>query len=128
MEVWICHEDTRHGHSLYLAFSKEEKDEHHRLFLKKRWDRTEEGPMPEDLDEADEVISDGNEWFRYELAVIQPSKLLDSRTLGTVLAALRFWQRLGNNHEDPEMDIAADGGIEPLTAEEIDDLCEELNQ
>lgn len=55
---------------------------------------------------------------------------LDQRELATVLAALRFYQRLGLqiNREDPEDDIANEGGtIDPLNVTEIDTLCEEIN-
>jgi hypothetical protein len=50
----------------------------------------------------------------------------------TVLAALRFWQRastrlFGVNYE-PEYEIATNSGaVEPLSCEEIDSLCEDLN-
>lgn len=59
---------------------------------------------------------------------IEKAALLDKRRLGTILAALRFWQRHSYS-TTAEWDIAADGGtIAPLTAAEVDDLCEELNQ
>lgn len=48
---------------------------------------------------------------------------LDDREHATVLAALRYWQRLGND-ASPEIDIA---GSDPLSNSEIDDLCEALN-
>lgn len=54
--------------------------------------------------------------------------LLDNRTLGTVLAALRYWQREGMHAYRDETDIATDGGtIDPLSAAEIDVLCETIN-
>ena len=59
---------------------------------------------------------------------------------GTVLAALRFWQRLGPSRphsvfdrlECDEQDALDDirtgaGRFDPLTTEEIDSLCERLN-
>ena len=55
---------------------------------------------------------------------------LTNRQLGTVLAALRLWQRKMKNHlEDPFLlDIATDGGIlGTLDEREIDELCERLN-
>lgn len=53
---------------------------------------------------------------------------LDNRELGTVLAALRFWQRKVRLVGEPERDIATDGDAFPeLTAVEIDALCERLN-
>jgi hypothetical protein len=63
---------------------------------------------------------------------------LHDRELGTILAALRYWQRALNDGGDGErrpncdydgcMDIATDSEtIEPLSADEIDDLCEEVN-
>jgi hypothetical protein len=55
---------------------------------------------------------------------------LGSRELGTVLAALRYWQRVGmlaNNAAD-ELEIAADGGmLKPLCRSEIDSLALKLN-
>lgn len=53
---------------------------------------------------------------------------LNPRELGTVLAALRFWQRLGDRHGGPELAIATDEGqLASLSDEEIDGLCERLN-
>jgi hypothetical protein len=56
---------------------------------------------------------------------------LNDRQLGTVLAALRFWQRttvVAPKGPLPEDDISTDGGTcNPLDANEIDTLCEELN-
>jgi hypothetical protein len=53
---------------------------------------------------------------------------IESRELATVLAALRYWQREGIHSGGHEQDIAADGDtIKPLTADEIDALCERLN-
>ena len=53
---------------------------------------------------------------------------LDARELGTVLAALRYWQREGLMNGGHEQDIATNGGeVEPLNADEIDALCERLN-
>ena len=52
---------------------------------------------------------------------------LDSRELGTVLAALRYWQRQGCP-DGPELrEIASDNDMKPLDLEEIDALCERLN-
>ena len=53
---------------------------------------------------------------------------LSPRELATALAALRYWQRTGLNRDTPEDDIAMDGCIRALTADEIDALCERLNQ
>lgn len=56
------------------------------------------------------------------------SMKLGPRELATVLAGLRYWQRLGVGEGGPEEDIATDGGsIEPLNEVEIDALCERLN-
>lgn len=53
---------------------------------------------------------------------------LNPRELGTVLAALRFWQRLGDRHGGPELAIATDeGNLASLSDEEIDGLCERIN-
>jgi hypothetical protein len=52
---------------------------------------------------------------------------MDLREIGTVLAALRFWQN-GGRHVDEIYDIASDGGtFTPLDAVEIDALCQRLN-
>lgn len=55
------------------------------------------------------------------------------REFSTVLAALRYWQRnleQGNVGEDDEFEPIASnaGALEPLDAEEIDLLCEQLNE
>jgi hypothetical protein len=55
---------------------------------------------------------------------------LNKRELGTVLAALRFWQRgsCALNPDLDEMDIATDGGtLDALDDEEIDELYERIN-
>lgn len=53
---------------------------------------------------------------------------LTERQIATVLAALRFWQRKGDRMESLESNIAtSDREFEPLTLEEIDHLCEEIN-
>ena len=57
---------------------------------------------------------------------------LDDRELGTVLAALRHYQRHLETHNcnaPRELeDIASNGGeFEPLDVTEIDGLCEQLN-
>ena len=65
---------------------------------------------------------------------------LTERELGTLLAALRFWQnhgppqpnglfnRLESGEQDPLDEIRTGSGrFTPLTAEEIDGLCERLN-
>lgn len=54
--------------------------------------------------------------------------LRNPRAFATVLAALRYWQREGLFSDGAEQDIATDGGIPPMSADEIDVLCEELNQ
>ena len=52
------------------------------------------------------------------------------REFATILAALRFWQTNDRNTaaQAPEYDIASDSGqFEPLSNDEIDTLCEQLN-
>ncbi len=57
-----------------------------------------------------------------------PGDRFDARQLATVLAALRFWQREGLAAGGHEHDIASDGGaLTPLTYDEINALCEEIN-
>jgi hypothetical protein len=53
----------------------------------------------------------------------------DTRELGTVLAALRHWQRICPMAGHlPEDEIANGGGtIRPLDVGEIDELCERIN-
>ena len=52
----------------------------------------------------------------------------NERELATVLAALRFWQRhLAQNDDGPINFAHFDQIVTPLTADEIDDLCERLN-
>lgn len=54
---------------------------------------------------------------------------MSARALGTVLAALRAWQRQGCVDRSSEiMDIATDGDEhDPLDEAEVDALCEHLN-
>jgi len=60
---------------------------------------------------------------------------LNARELGTVLAALRYFQAnkddaieaLGNEYFTASGEVERVEGIEPLTAGEIDTLCENLN-
>ncbi|RID91199.1 hypothetical protein D2N39_13135 [Gemmobacter lutimaris] len=59
------------------------------------------------------------------------AQLQDARDHATILAALRFWQReaVGLMDNLPEDDIASDEGtLTPLTREEIDALCDRLNE
>lgn len=55
---------------------------------------------------------------------------LTDRELGTVLAALRMYQRaLAEYRDEPFSDIATNGGtVHPLDESEIDALCERLNR
>lgn len=58
---------------------------------------------------------------------------LNARELGTVLAALRYWQATRKSEgglwdSDTFEPIASDNGLqEPLDAGEIDELCERIN-
>ena len=58
---------------------------------------------------------------------------VNDRELATILAALRYWQRRGilgptKPHCLAEWDVAADNGKHtPLSADEIDALCERVN-
>jgi hypothetical protein len=53
---------------------------------------------------------------------------LTDRELATVLAALRYWQQdLAGNEDGPISREHFGRGVTPLSAEEIDDLCERLN-
>lgn len=51
------------------------------------------------------------------------------RRLATILAALRFWQAAPDDWKAARfMDVATDGGeIEPMSSDQIDRLCEEIN-
>lgn len=50
------------------------------------------------------------------------------RAHATILAALRYWAREGLDNASAEIDIASDGGaIEPLSAQETDELAERIN-
>jgi hypothetical protein len=84
---------------------------------------------PDLLEEQDpdgEVIG----WLRTIQRMIEETDAstitVSSRELATVLAALRRWKRdLAENEEGPICDHFTD--CTPLTAVEIDDLCERLN-
>jgi hypothetical protein len=53
---------------------------------------------------------------------------LTARELATVLAALRHWQTALPESAGVYEDIATDGcSLEPLTVDEIDELCMRLN-
>lgn len=53
---------------------------------------------------------------------------VDEREFATILAALRYWQRKEPLYDSLEADIATDcGTLDPLTADQIDSLCERLN-
>lgn len=56
----------------------------------------------------------------------QGGTLLDKRRVATVLAALRYWQREGLMSAGVEHDIASDGDVVPLSASEIDTMCEDI--
>lgn len=63
-----------------------------------------------------------------ELSALQSEGGFDRRELGTILAALRYWQRTALDVALPEDDIATDGAaLDPLSEEEIDELCERIN-
>ena len=52
----------------------------------------------------------------------------DKREIGTILAALRVWQRTFSTRHLAEYDIATNGGtLKPLAASEVDALCERIN-
>lgn len=56
------------------------------------------------------------------------SVLNDARSVATILAALRFWQRMGLDTGRLEQEIATDSGaFSMMTAAEIDELCETIN-
>jgi hypothetical protein len=59
---------------------------------------------------------------------------VSTRELGTILAALRYWQRQVTDSGSmpdtlPEAGIATDGNtLEPLWSDEIDGLCNRINR
>lgn len=54
---------------------------------------------------------------------------ITEREFATLLAALRFWGRVGPDLGGAEMDIATNGGvIEPMSEGETDALAERLNE
>jgi hypothetical protein len=52
---------------------------------------------------------------------------LDKHELATVLAALRYWQRYIETYNDVPVTEHFEDGAEPLTVEDIDTLCEQIN-
>jgi hypothetical protein len=57
-----------------------------------------------------------------------PEQQLTAQELATILAALRHWQRALPQSVEAYEDIATDGGrFEPLSVDEIDELCMRLN-
>lgn len=86
------------------------------------------GPLDKDSDSDSLDPQEGWVEVLPRQVSIDGADMLDKRELATVLAALRYWQRLGLEEECPEQDIAADcGSIDPLLGHEIDALCERLN-
>ena len=56
------------------------------------------------------------------------ARRISDREMGTVLAALRYWQREGLASAGREREIATDcGRFESLSSGEIDALCERIN-
>ncbi len=63
-----------------------------------------------------------------ERRIISYGLILTSQEIPTILAALRFWQEALNmeyNGRDFMPNYFKD--VEPLTVQEIDDLCEKIN-
>jgi hypothetical protein len=57
-----------------------------------------------------------------------PNRQITARELATVLIALRHWQKVSPENAEVFEDIATDGGrFEPLSVDEIDELCTRLN-
>ena len=90
--------------------------------------------LPEALDAAQrhqreqEALTGSESW----ITPTTPFIAFQPRERNTILAALRYWQRLGlGGPTKPEgifeWPIAADGDVVPLSPEEIDTLCERLN-
>ena len=54
--------------------------------------------------------------------------VLTKRETATILAALRLWQETSNRDEEWTYQVATiDGIVEALNEEEIDELCEKIN-
>jgi hypothetical protein len=63
-----------------------------------------------------------------DLGEILGDRFTSERETATILAALRYWQREGSLSAGHERDIETDlDRLEPLSAGEIDALCERLN-
>lgn len=65
-----------------------------------------------------------------QIVVKEPRRgfTLDEREFASVLAALRYWQRLGITGPTEEDEIATNGGtLHELSGDEIDALCDRLN-
>lgn len=54
------------------------------------------------------------------------ARTLTDREIGTILAALRYWQQDLEANDDPPISEHFED-VRPLTADEVDDLCERLN-
>lgn len=84
---------------------------------------------------------DGNEWLESQLVAgllgkPEPAEgpddfydvQLSRRELCTALAALRYWQNeYGQDGFNPADSVHFAEGVKPLSAEEIDALCERIN-
>lgn len=63
-------------------------------------------------------------------APMHDTKVIRPSSLATILAALRHWQQHPELGDDPRFSdfFGIDANYAPLDADEIDELCEELNQ
>lgn len=110
-----CQFDLPEGGAVALVLAAESSDAPHFFNMLARWDQ--KGGM---------LTSFGDWEVGYEML---DAHYLDPRELGTVLAALRVYQdKVASSVSDALEDISTDGGTqEPLSYDEIDDLCDKLN-
>lgn len=93
---------------------------------------------PDKCDKCGGAAPDGGDGYDGLCADCADKALNASRELGAILAALRFWQRSGLGGKNTDIvngipfhqdSIATGGGeFDALDADEIDELCERMNQ
>ena len=74
-----------------------------------------------------ELVGGNNDTLNVEEFEVEVPPPFSTRELGTVLAALRYWQRQGCPDGPELQEIASDNDMKPLNLEELDALCERLN-
>jgi hypothetical protein len=81
------------------------------------------------VDLRDDLVADDSGSMLYTRGHLpERDDSLTRQEVATILAALRLWQETSNRDEEWMHQVATiDGSVEALNEEEIDELCEKLN-